>query len=81
MDTILKSIAELKQGDKVAFYGATMLVIKDAYISKNFDKPTYIAKCELIDNGHADNITLDTLRNYGHFQGTDKVNLLTIKNQ
>ena len=72
-----KSISELKQGDKVAFYGAIMEVTKDAYISKNFKENTvYIAKCELIDKGHSNSI--DILKNYDYFQGTKEVNFLVI---
>ena len=71
-----KSISELKQGDKVAFYGATMEVTKDAYISDNFETVTYIAKCKMIDKGHSKDI--DILQNYDYFQGTNEVNFLVI---
>lgn len=75
-----KSISELKKGDKVAFYGAVMKVTKDAYISSNFiGDVVYIAKCNLIDNGHASLNNLDVLRNYGYFQGTKEVEYLIIK--
>jgi len=74
---ILKSISELKQGDKVAFYGATMQVTKDAYITPNFETTTYIAKCKLIDYGHSNGID-DILKDYDYFQGTKEVKLLVI---
>ena len=72
----IKSISELKRGDKVAFYGAIMEVTKDAYISPNFETTTYIAKCELIDKGHSNSI--DILKNYDYFQGTKEVNFLVV---
>lgn len=74
-----KSITDLKKGDKVAFYGATMEVTKDAYKSENFETPTYIAKCKLIDVGHS--VHLDILTNYDYFQGTKEVNFLVINPQ
>jgi hypothetical protein len=77
MESNFISISEAKQGDKIAFYGATMIVTNDAYVSPNFTEATvYIAKCELLDNGHSTSI--DILKNYDFFQGTAEVQLLKI---